>query len=161
MRSSGVFVLVTFAVAVSACAVDPGGGQSPGDEGQETAAILLPNPGNPNPCGGSPYACADGLFKAWNGNTGASCSWSGNASSLGACANKDYLIQNTGFQCAGCDYIRLYWGAGFTGPYFCVPPGFTYGQATSPNLRFDKGSGTGLGDTIWFNAASAKWSGPC
>jgi hypothetical protein len=115
-----------------------------------------------NPCGGSPYACADGHFYAWNGNNGDRCQWVGNAPTLGECTNTDYLIGNDGYRCSGCDWIRLYWGTYYTGAYFCIPPGYGYGQATSPNLVFDKGDGlAGYGQTIWYNAASAKWSGPC
>lgn len=115
-----------------------------------------------NPCGGSPYACADGTFDAWNGDTGGRCEWVGNAPTLGACTNKDYLVANFGYQCAGCDWIRLFWGSNYSGAYFCIPPGYVYGQATSPGLTFNKGAGRkGFGETIWYNAASASWSGPC
>jgi len=115
-----------------------------------------------NPCGGSAYACADGLFKAWNGNTGGRCEWGGDASTLDACTKTNYLIQNTPHPCSGCDWIRLYWGSGYTGAYFCIPPGYTYGQPTSPDLRFDHGPELpGYGKSIWYNAGSAKRSGPC
>jgi len=102
------------------------------------------------------------MFKAWNVNTGGRCQWGGDTPTLDTCAKTDYLIQNTRYQCDGCDWIRLYWGAGYTGAYFCIPPGYTYGQPTSPDLRFDKGPGLpGYGESIWSNAASAKRSGPC
>ncbi|MFF5973300.1 hypothetical protein ACFY7C_17430 [Streptomyces sp. NPDC012769] len=115
-----------------------------------------------NPCGGSPYACADGKFYAWNGDNGSRCEWVGNAPTLGSCTNKNYLVGNYGYPCSGCDWIRLYWGSSYTGAYFCIPPGYGYGQATSPNLTFNKGSGlAGYGESIWYNAASARWSGPC
>jgi hypothetical protein len=107
-------------------------------------------------------AAADGTFAVWNVTNGSRCEWAGNAPTLGSCTNKNYLLQNSGYPCSGCDWVRLYWGTNYTGAYYCVPPGQTLGQATSPNVRFNKGSGlSGYNQVIWSNAASAKWSGPC
>ena len=115
-----------------------------------------------NPCGGSPYACADGNFYAWNGNTGGRCQWSGNAPTLGACRNTDYLVANYGYPCAGCDWIHLFYSPNYSGAYFCIPPGYAYGQPTSPNLTFNRGAGRpGYGQSIWYNAASASWGAAC
>jgi hypothetical protein len=115
-----------------------------------------------NPCGGSPYACADGHFHAWRGDTGARCSWVGNAPTLGSCTNRNDAVANLGYRCSGCDWIRLYWGSWYSGAFFCLPPGYIYAQATSPSLRFNRGAGlSGYGQSIWYNTASARWSGPC
>ena len=121
----------------------------------KTAAQVSTLAAASNPCGGSPYACADGTFNAWNGDTGGLCEWVGNAPTLGACTNKNYLVANFGYRCAGCDWIRLFWGSNYSGAYFCIPPGYVYGQPTSPGLRFNKGAGrAGYGETIWYNTAS-------
>ena len=115
-----------------------------------------------NPCGGSPYACADGNFYAWNGHNGSRCQWAGNAPDLGNCRNTDYLVANYGYPCAGCDWIHLYYSPNYSGAYFCIPPGYAYGQATSPGLTFNKGAGRpGYGQSIWYNAASASWGAAC
>jgi hypothetical protein len=114
-----------------------------------------------NPCGGSPYACADGKFYVWS-DTGDRCEWVGDAPTLESCSNKNNIIANFGYQCSGCDWVRLYWGYDYTGAYFCIPPGYAYGEGTIPNLVFDKGFGLpGYGQVLWYNAASAQWSGPC
>lgn len=115
-----------------------------------------------NPCGGSSYACADGHFYAFRSDTGARCGWIGNAPTLGECTNRSDLVSNFGYKCAGCDWIRLYWGSSYTGAFICIPPGYVYGRPTSPNLVFNKGSGlAGYGESIWNNAASARWTGAC
>jgi hypothetical protein len=113
-----------------------------------------------NPCGGSAYACADGNFYVWAGS--ARCQWAGNAPTLGSCTNRNDAVANLGYRCSGCDWIRLYWGSSYTGAYFCIPPGYIYARYSYPNLKFNKGSGlAGYGQSIWYNSASARWSGAC
>lgn len=114
-------------------------------------------------CGATPYSCANGYFTVERADGGV-CDFSGNTSTLGVCANLNILIANHGYACSGCDWIRLYWGASYTGAYFCVAPGQFYAQSASPDsgFTFDHGSTlSGYGSTIWNNAHSAKWSGAC
>ncbi|GAB3959617.1 hypothetical protein [Micromonospora vulcania] len=131
------------------------------------AAFAKPAPGNAvvlaagNPCGGSPYACANGRFIVYAGSQ-VCLDTTGNAPSFPpGCANQNTLFGNFGYRCSGCDWIRLYY-SNYNSAYFCVPPGYVYGQETTPGLIFDKGFGkAGYGSTVWRNAASAQWSGPC
>ncbi|GAA1694799.1 hypothetical protein GCM10009745_45550 [Kribbella yunnanensis] len=81
---------------------------------------------------------------------------------MGDCANDNVIIQNSGYPCSGCDTIRLYWGSNYHGAFICIPRGVTYGKGGDPNLKFDRGFGlSGYGASVWNNAASAKWTGPC
>jgi hypothetical protein len=115
-----------------------------------------------NPCGGSAYACANGYFYAFRADPSVRCGWIGNAPTLGTCTNKNYEVANFGYRCSGCDWIRLYWGSYYTGSYICIPPEYIYSNYSAPNLRFNRGAGlSGYGQSVWYNAASARWTGPC
>src|SRR5689334_19623888 len=70
-------------------------------------------------------SAASGVFSVWDVRDGSQCDFAGNAPSLGHCANHDYLFQNSGNPCSGCDWVRLYWGPNYTGAYYCVAPGET------------------------------------
>jgi hypothetical protein len=140
----------------SAAAVNPVAHASPETTEQRLAQAAS------NPCGGSAYACADGHFYAFRGNPSVRCGWIGNAPTLGTCTNKNYEVANFGYRCSGCDWIRMYWGSSYTGAYICIPPGYIYSTYNAPGLRFNRGAGlSGYGQTVWYNAASAKWTGPC
>jgi hypothetical protein len=140
----------------SAAAVDPVAHAVPAASGQRLAQAAG------NPCGGSAYACADGHFYAFRGDPSVRCGWIGNAPTLGTCTNKNYEVANFGYRCSGCDWIRLYWGSYYTGAYICIPPGYIYSTYNAPGLRFNRGSGlSGYGQSVWYNAASARWTGRC
>lgn len=113
----------------------------------------------------APTAMAAGEFSVWNYQNGARCDFIGHAPTLGQCTNTNYLYHNNGNPCSGCDHIKLYWGRDYTGAYFCIPPGQIAGEYAQPGLKFnrvgEKSGYSGLNSTIWRNAASAKWSGPC
>jgi hypothetical protein len=90
-----------------------------------------------------------------------SCYSDGNRPDLGPCKNHNIYAANWGYVCSGCDYVRLYWGTWYTGAYYCLPR-MTYKDSVADSgLKFNRGSGGGLGQTIWNNVASVKWSGPC
>lgn len=90
----------------------------------------------------------------------------GGSGSLGACVNQDVSFINRGFTSSKPNAF-LYWGAGYTGAYACIPPhGLWYRSSSSLKIVFDhKGTGgdvRGLHQTIWDNVASVKWSNtPC
>jgi len=105
---------------------------------------------------------ADGYFWVHNGADNYWCNFYNNAPTLSGCTNKNDEVFNNGYPCSGCDWIRLYWGSYYTGAYFCISPGAWYTQWDNPGLTFNRGSGlAGFGQSIWYNSASAKWSGPC
>lgn len=140
----------------SATAVNPVAHAVPDASGQRLAQAAG------NPCGGSAYACADGHFYAFRADPSVRCGWVGNAPTLGTCTNRNYMVANFGYRCSGCDWIRLYWGSYYTGAYVCIPPGYIYSTNNAPGLRFNRGSGlSGYGQTVWNNAASARWTGRC
>ncbi|WP_194922150.1 hypothetical protein [Catenulispora rubra] len=172
MKKRTISLVVVLLALLSFLPVAPAGAQAaPATKAAVvTAAAVTPATAAPaavtaaasNPCGGSAYACADGNFYAWNGHNGSRCQWAGNAPNLGNCRNTDYLIANYGYPCAGCDWIHLFYSPNYSGAYFCLPPGYAYGQATSPGLTFNKGAGrAGYGQSIWYNAASASWGAAC
>src|SRR5690242_7140193 len=98
-------------------------------------------------------ASAAGVFSVWDQRDGSRCDFSASTATLSHCANHDYL-----FQISSDRNVRLYWGSNYTGAYYCVAPGVTKGQPTSPNITFNKGSGSaGYGSSVWNNAASAKF----
>ncbi len=118
----------------------------------------------PPPQSCAPYKCADGKasLQATSHGAGVRCDFAGNAPTLGNCTNNTFEVENFGYRCSGCDWVRLYWGSNYTGAYFCLPPGYGYATYYYPDLAFNEGKGSaGYGQKIWNNIASLRWSGAC
>jgi hypothetical protein len=121
-------------------------------------------------CARGTYGCANGalvvsVVAAGGGQS--TCYFVNSTPDMGSCANIANAYSNDGYQCKGCDVVRLYWGYNYGGAWACLTPGWGWqkgypGHQNRGPITFSFGSNlAGYGQTVFNNVASFRWSGSC
>ena len=129
------------------------------------AAPAMPSTTSVRPAaaGAALAAAADGYFYAWTETyrRGGRCRWAGNAETWGGCTNNVGSVENRGFA-ATLDDVNLYWGAYYSGAYACLGRGDMWLDLSIKREKFDHGVGLrGIGQALYNNVASSRWTAHC
>jgi hypothetical protein len=93
----------------------------------------------------------------------AACRNTGDAQTMGQCADLEESAWNNGAPCSGCDTIAMYYYTGFMGAWHPAARGAIVNDLRA--IKFVSAGGSdathsataGMGQTLWHNVESARW----
>ncbi|MFF2521452.1 peptidase inhibitor family I36 protein [Streptomyces liangshanensis] len=106
-------------------------------------------------------AAPDGHLYAWEHAHagGAHCRWSGHNGNWAGCRNKISDVWNNGYPGSAGD-VRLFYGVGMTGSWFCLKNGHSIPDLRAAGWRFTA-PGPGQGQFVNDNVSSHDWVRSC